>query len=194
MDKTRQNIDETLHKLEDRFSPGEMLERAVNDWGGGIKEFSNNFGRSMRDNPVPAMLLGVSLVWLMSSSGSGSSGRYGSHASEYGKRAGSGLRDKYEEMKSRTGETVGSIGEKVKDISEVMRHRGEHMQEEGREWKHKVQSTGSDMASRPLLLAAAGLALGMLAAWSLPITRKEEKIMGGKGEELLEKAEDIGRE
>lgn len=64
IEQTRVEIDKTLLTLEDKLSPRELWDQALR-WTGGPREFSENLGRTIRDNPVPATLLAISLVWLM---------------------------------------------------------------------------------------------------------------------------------
>ena len=77
IDAKRADIDRTLNALEERFSPGQMVDRALGamrDNGGDVMQ---NLGRSVRDNPMPYVLTGIGLVWAMASSSGGSSmGRY----------------------------------------------------------------------------------------------------------------------
>ena len=64
IEQTREEIDRTLLTLEDKLSPRELWDQAIR-WSGGAKEFSENLGRTIRDNPIPATLLAISLIWLM---------------------------------------------------------------------------------------------------------------------------------
>ena len=64
IEQTREEIDRTLLTLEDKLSPRELWEEAIR-WSGGAREFSENLGRTIRDNPIPATLLAISLIWLM---------------------------------------------------------------------------------------------------------------------------------
>ncbi len=62
---TRAHIDRTLDVLTARLSPSGLLDQAVRtarETGG---EFTLNFGRTVRDNPIPTTLLGIGLGWLM---------------------------------------------------------------------------------------------------------------------------------
>ena len=63
IDAKRADISRTLSQLEQRFSPNQMVDY-VRDNGG---EMAQNLGRSFRDNPVPFIVTGVGLAWLMSS-------------------------------------------------------------------------------------------------------------------------------
>ena len=69
---TRARLDERLDSLQERLSPGQMVDEAMGylrrtgatDQAG---EFGRNMARTARDNPIPLALVGVGLVWLMAS-------------------------------------------------------------------------------------------------------------------------------
>lgn len=74
IDATRQRISENIDQIRNRLSPGELLDQAMGylksgpgDYAG---EMASNLGRSVRDNPLPVMLLGVGAAWLMMSGSS----------------------------------------------------------------------------------------------------------------------------
>ena len=67
IERTRSEIDATLSALEQRISPREV----VNAFGAalvpardGTTVFAQNLGATVRDNPVPAALVGLGLGWL----------------------------------------------------------------------------------------------------------------------------------
>jgi len=63
--RTRADIDRTLTILQDRVSPTAIVDRAMRSTSEGGVEFASSLGRTVRDNPVPLTLLGISLGWLM---------------------------------------------------------------------------------------------------------------------------------
>jgi Protein of unknown function (DUF3618) len=68
IDQTRANMDRTLGALERKFSPGQLLDQAMSfarEHGG---DFTTNLGQSIRDNPMPALLTAVGIVWMVASS------------------------------------------------------------------------------------------------------------------------------
>ena len=68
IDQTRANMDRTLGALERKFSPGQLLDEAMSfakEHGG---DFATNLGQSVRDNPMPAILTAVGIVWMVASS------------------------------------------------------------------------------------------------------------------------------
>ena len=83
IDAKRADINRTLSALEERFSPGQMVDQTlglVRDNGG---EVVQNLGRSFRDNPMPFVLTGVGLIWAMASSGPGGGSSIGRYRSRY---------------------------------------------------------------------------------------------------------------
>ncbi len=66
LDDTRSRLDATIGALQQKLAPGTVVDQAVEYFreGGGV-EFSRNFGRTVRDNPMPVALIGVGLGWLM---------------------------------------------------------------------------------------------------------------------------------
>lgn len=70
LEHTRARLDATLDALQQKLSPGQMVDEAMN-WfrQGDGAEFTRNFGRSVRDNPVPLALIGAGIGWLIINSG-----------------------------------------------------------------------------------------------------------------------------
>lgn len=78
LEHTRARLDSTLDALQQKLSPGQMVDEAMN-WfkDGSGAEFGRNLGRSVRENPIPVALIGVGLGWLMLGSGQRREDRYG---------------------------------------------------------------------------------------------------------------------
>ena len=66
MERTRARVSSTLDQLRDRLSPGQMMDEML-DYarGSGGADFARNLGAAVRDNPVPVMLIGAGIGWLM---------------------------------------------------------------------------------------------------------------------------------
>ncbi len=91
IDAKRADISRTLSQLEQRFSPNQMMDY-VKDNGG---EIADNLGRSFKRNPVPFVLTGIGLAWLMSSTrGAGSDADYDRYRSRY---YGDDARDRFDD-------------------------------------------------------------------------------------------------
>lgn len=73
---SRAEVEQTLDEIQQRLSPGQLFDQAVNYMrGSGGNEFLQNLGATVRDNPVPVVLMGTGLAWLMLSSRRSGTGR-----------------------------------------------------------------------------------------------------------------------
>lgn len=63
IDRTRAEIDDTLDRIFNRLTPGELFEQTI-DYVRSSHGFTR-FGTVLRDNPVPAVLAAVSIGWLI---------------------------------------------------------------------------------------------------------------------------------
>ncbi|WP_439596426.1 DUF3618 domain-containing protein [Falsiroseomonas sp.] len=66
VEATRAGLTQTLEELRDRTSPGQLFEQAL-DYArtSGGAEFTRNLGTAVRDNPLPLLLIGAGIGWLM---------------------------------------------------------------------------------------------------------------------------------
>jgi hypothetical protein len=66
VEATRSGLSNTLEELRDRASPGQLFEQAL-DYArtSGGAELVRNLGQSVRDNPLPLVLIGAGIGWLM---------------------------------------------------------------------------------------------------------------------------------
>lgn len=62
----RQRIEEKLHAIQERMSPGELMDEFL-DYArrSGGAEFLKNLGGAMKSNPIPVALTGIGLAWLL---------------------------------------------------------------------------------------------------------------------------------
>ena len=71
INETRSHLDDTLSDFQSRFSSDSMMNTAM-DYvkSDSAKEYFSNLGRSVKENPVPAAMIGLGIGWLMYSSNS----------------------------------------------------------------------------------------------------------------------------
>lgn len=82
-ENTRAGIQENLEALERRLSPDEMLEQMEHTVGpvrDGAVQFARNLGDTVRENPIPAAMVGIGLGWLLLSGRRGDSAKDSGHA------------------------------------------------------------------------------------------------------------------
>ena len=66
----RRKVESRIDEIRERLSPGQLVDELLNMTKDGGQHFASNLGHTISANPLPAALLGVSLVWLMSGQGS----------------------------------------------------------------------------------------------------------------------------
>ncbi len=76
VEETRARLRADLADMRGRLSPGTMVDQAL-DYAraSGGAEFTRNFGRQVRDNPLPIALIGAGIGWLMTAGRGGGTGR-----------------------------------------------------------------------------------------------------------------------
>jgi hypothetical protein len=168
------------------------------------EDFVSNLGAAVRDNPLPAALIGMGLVWLLTGGRSIAKAGFG-----HGIDATSGLR-------SRGAETARDIAGTIRDSANSA---GASMSEAGDAMARGMSNVGSalsasasdvirsgrpdfDFASarsnianlmqrQPLLLGAIGLAIGAGVAASLRPTAAEVDLLGDASARFQEKTRDL---
>lgn len=66
VERSRARVTNTIEELRSRMSPGQIMDQVV-DYAktSGGAEFMRNLGGSVRDNPLPILLIGAGIGWLM---------------------------------------------------------------------------------------------------------------------------------
>jgi hypothetical protein len=141
-------------------------------------EFVNTIGSAVRDNPLPAALIGMGLVWLFT--GGRSSLRSGFGATVDGlSTVTAKVTDGAESAGSAIGDSAASAVEGVRAGLSVT----------------TAQSTlGGLLQRQPLLLGAIGLAIGAGVGATLPTSQVETDYLGDASAKLQAKARAIANE
>lgn len=64
--QTRARLDETLHEIEEKFSPQKLMNTTYEYLRhGGAQSAVSSLGRTIRENPLPVMVTGIGLGWLL---------------------------------------------------------------------------------------------------------------------------------
>jgi hypothetical protein len=62
----RERAAQLMDELRARISPGEVVDQVIDYAGdGAVADFARNLGRQVRRNPLPCVLIGAGLAWLM---------------------------------------------------------------------------------------------------------------------------------
>jgi len=64
--RSREKLALTLEQLRARLTPGQVIDQTI-DYvrNGPVAEFLHNLGREVRENPMPLVLIGIGVTWLM---------------------------------------------------------------------------------------------------------------------------------
>lgn len=161
IDRTRREMDGTLHAIENRLTPGQLYDQGIQYLrNSGGSEFLSNLGDQAKRNPMPVALVGVGLAWLMATgkTGSGTQPEYDAP----------GLGERASEAKMKLSETASSMRERATQVRDTTR------EQLGR----AKSSLDTLLHEQPLALGAVGLAIGALAAALAPRTAQEERVAG----------------
>lgn len=69
LEEDRAHLRATINELEERLSPGRILEEAARRFGGGSKDFATNLADDVRHQPLPALMTAAGALWFMAGSG-----------------------------------------------------------------------------------------------------------------------------
>src|SRR6266850_910793 len=65
-EETRWQLAGTLEELRERMTPGRVVDQVVDyTRDGPAAEFLRSLGREVRENPMPLVLIGIGIAWLM---------------------------------------------------------------------------------------------------------------------------------
>jgi hypothetical protein len=112
--RTRTDMDSTLHAIEEKLTPGQMMDRGLDYLrNSGGREFLSNLGASVRTNPVPAVLVGIGIAWLMMTKQRNAGTTFGR---DYDTESfGEDMRDRAADMRDRASDVVDSAKDTVVD-------------------------------------------------------------------------------
>ena len=65
IEQQRSKVESTIDQIQDKLSPGQLVDELLAYTKGGGGEFVASLQRNVTANPLPVALLGVSLAWLM---------------------------------------------------------------------------------------------------------------------------------
>jgi ElaB/YqjD/DUF883 family membrane-anchored ribosome-binding protein len=224
IDQTRANMDRTLGALERKFSPGQLLDQAMEFARENGGEFANNLGRSVKENPVPALLTAVGIAWMIASSNRPKPSLTDTYDDRYARDdfnavdfddsgyeddAGDqkeGLTDKAQRLKASAEGTLSEAGQRVKSAAERARQKLAGTKDTVSAGLRRGSGTAqvqtqrvregfnSLLTEQPLLLGALGIAVGAAIGAALPATEQEDRLFGSARDKALSEIKQRGTE
>lgn len=247
---SRARVDESLHGLEERLSPQHLMERTWDYLSRNREEaadFGRNLGRTLRDNPVPTVLVGAGLAALVVNSmrrGGERDDMFGDpyaeraalpavrepddgtaastvkdSASDLGDKAASGVssakhtagqtyeqgkdagRRGYAEARHAISRGYGGAKHSLRDAAsstkEMGRHSMEGMERSAEAVRHysrrSAETVSETYHQQPLIYGALAAIIGLGVAVLLPPSRREDRYMGPRRDEMKEMAADAAK-
>ncbi|SFW49380.1 DUF3618 domain-containing protein [Pseudomonas sp. NFACC04-2] len=214
IDEQRAHISHIVDALGSKFTPGQMLDQALTLAKGNGSAFFSNLGTSVRNNPVPAVLTTVGLCWLMLGQNQppprtgyrvGPDQDQDQDSSGWGEGLAGGLDSAKEHLHSTTDslrEGFHHLRDKAShladDLGSSARHARRSAHEAGERMAHGTQDLGDSFSrlfkEQPLMMAAAGIALGATLGAALPMSSTEQRVMGKTSADLADKVKRTARE
>lgn len=158
IDARRANIGSLVDALESKLSPGQLIDEALaySKRNGG--EFFGNLGTTVRANPVPMVLTGVGLLWLMMSQNRPPSAADG--ASSHGSSVLGGLGESVSTMADSLTDTFGNAKARVEETANRMKEKASHLGDKARGYSGNVSDMGAGVSDK---VSAAGQRLNASA-------------------------------
>ncbi len=184
VDGIREDLEGTVDELMQQFSPSELLNRGISLFQSkGNYDFIRNLSSQVENNPIPTVLAGVSLVWLMSASKQPPVHRGESFTDKIGKKAGA-TRETGHRMTAGASDAMHRVGDASR-----------HTAESARSGLRNAREGYSQMLSeQPLLVGVLAVAAGTALGALLPRTSAEDRMMGEMSDQgvdtLKEKTEE----
>lgn len=199
IDQDRSHFADTLSALENKLSPGQLVDQALGYAKKNGGDFSDNLVRTISNNPIPTILTGIGVAWMAIQGrsnhppGYNSSDRYyetGSHNGSGSKL--SGMRDKASQLKGGLSDSVHRAGDQAHHLADGARNSAHDMSDRGRhQWERTSNSARNFFEENPLAVGAAAIAIGALIGAALPVTSRERELLGHSGEQAISRAKSM---
>ncbi len=198
INQTRAEMSHTLDALERKLSPGQLMDEVLSYMRNGPGEFAQNLGTSIKQNPLSIALIATGIGWLMMSGNSSVSGKSSNMSSS--------MVDELKETTSEMKNKAASIRQRGADMAHGVQDTTSHLASSAKEQASRLSNMARSQTQQasnrvnaiiheqPLILAAIGIAVGAAMGSALPTTDEENRLMGAKRNELLEKAREESKE
>jgi Protein of unknown function (DUF3618) len=203
-EQTRTRVSELLDELCARISPGDVVDQLmgmVNEGAAG--DFVRTLGQQVRGNPLPCLLIGAGIGWLMlADRASASMSQAVSGASDTisgtARRFASGAH-RMAESASGTIRTAASATTCAADAlagtaSDVGHRTGDALRSAADRSRRAGATLGQMLQEQPLIAAGLGLAIGAAIGAALPVSATENRLLGETSDDLKRQARSMAAE
>lgn len=212
IDAQRASIGNIVDALESKFTPGQVFDQALSFMQSNGSTFLTNLGTSVRNNPVPALLTSVGLLWLMVSQNRPPTPNRGYRAGPDQNTVGEwadGLADGIDSARDHLHQTADTLKEGYYSAKGKAANLGDSLGTATENISHAVHDASDRLVrstqgmsnqfshllkEQPLIVAAAGIALGAMLGAALPSTATERRFLGKTSAGLVDKVKQEARE
>jgi len=177
IEDTRAHLERTLDVLQSKLSPGEILDEVVGVVRRNGGDFARNLSTQVQNNPLPLLLTGIGLVWLMAASDEAPKRRPISTEPGLAQRARSSfssVTERAQQARSRMRGGTESAGESLHGAGDSIREAGHRAQDVVQTSRVRL----NDLVDRqPLLVGGLGLALGAALGAAAPRTATKDAML-----------------
>lgn len=212
--ETRHEISGTVGAIREKLSPGRMkseakqrlrestigrMKTAASRLSGRAKETGSTILDTVKSDPVPLALLGVGISWFLINrarrAGNGSSIEYHEAPAVSGSEVGGAAEEISGNVRARAQQFASQAKDKASELAGKSREAAERFTQFARERASGASSRIQDMIQEhPLTAVSVALGIGAAIGLALPVTRKEQGMMGSASGSLMQKARHTARE
>ena len=221
VEASRNDLDRNVEALKQKMTPGQLFDEAARMMGGTGQQVASKFAEQAKANPMPLAVMGLGLAWLMMSnspapSRPGAPAEPRSFADDFDVEAayafGAGesggpedLTDRARELGDKALGVVSAVQEKMTSARAAVAGGGRTAGHALSSGVHSVRQGASQAGRRaqqtfldtlegePLLLAGAGLLVGVAIGAALPATEVEDRMLGETRDRLLERGKSLAQ-
>jgi hypothetical protein len=199
IDQTRTRLDRNVDELQDRLSPSGIADEAaqyLRDGGEAVGRslgaVGANIGQTVRDNPVPTVLICAGLAWLAVDAARG----YGSSSGDGGGDRKSGrVRDAVDRVGERLETGAAQTADRVRETADTIADKAHAVRERAGEYGTQARDKAVDVFDRqPMLVGLLGVAVGAAIGFALPHTQREDRVLGPYRDDVGERVRDYGHD
>ena len=191
IEQTRSEMSQTIDELQDKLSPQHLkaqvkdtvreatigrAEHMVSNAGETARGAGHSVMETIKENPVPAAMVGIGLGWLfMNNSNKASAVKY--------------------QARSKAGEIAGNVQETAGEVAGRAQERVEQVSSQAQDQAHQAVDQSRQMLEEsPLIAGALAVALGAAVGLALPETRRENELMGETRDKMLGQAREVAQD
>lgn len=215
-DRVRRELKARARDEVDEFKANvkQKARSTMRDLEHGAEEKGRGMWRAIKDNPVPATMVGVGLAWLMANGRKSDDyaadrwPRSDVHGYGYDDALGDEPRDLADKARERGSEALDRVEEKAQgamdatrekasELGHEAREQARHARDRAEEWANEVQQktvraerrVEDAVRDNPLAAGAMAAALGLAAGLMVPETRREHELLGATRDRVVDRAQ-----